>query len=104
MSVINSGEKIEKNSSNLLNLFNIRYLNLSGVKLFVPAQYLKPVQDLYKGVMANNSTASAQLASIQSLEEQGIRKKYKRFNDKDAHAIADILRKVLEMQKEVAKK
>ena len=99
MSVINSGEKIEKNSNNLLNLFNIRYLNLSGAKLFVPAQYLKPVQDLYKGVMVNNSTTSAQLASIQSLQDQWIQKLYKRFTAKDATAIADILRKVLEMQK-----
>lgn len=101
MSVINSGEKIEKNASNLLNLFNIRYLNLSGARLFVPAQYLKPVQDLYKGVMANNSTTSAQLASIQSLQDQWIQKLYRRFTTKDATAIADILRKVLEMQKDM---
>lgn len=99
MDVINAGEKIEKNSSNLLNLFNIRYLNLSWAKLFVPSQYLKPVQDLYKQVMTNATSSSAQLSAIQSLEEQGIHRQYRRFNDKDAKAIADILRKVLEMQK-----
>ena len=101
MDVINAGEKIEKNSSNLLNLFNIRYLNLSGAKLFVPSQYLKPVQDLYKQVMANTTTESAQLASIQSLQDQWIQKLYRRFTAKDATAIADILRKVLEMQQAV---
>jgi hypothetical protein len=29
LDVLNAGEKIEKNSNNLLNLFGIRYLNLS---------------------------------------------------------------------------
>jgi hypothetical protein len=101
MDIINAGEKIEKNSSNLLNLFNIRYLNLSGAKLFVPSQYLKPVQDLYKQVMTNTTSSSAQLAAIQSLEDQGIHRQYRRFVDKDAHAIADLLRKILQMQQDL---
>jgi hypothetical protein len=65
---------------------------------------LKPIQDLYKQVMSNTTSPSAQWAAIQSLEEQGIRRLYRRFTDKDAHAIADILRKVLEMQKDMQKK
>ena len=104
MDVINAGEKIEKNSSNLLNLFGIRYVNLSGAKLFVPSQYLKPVQDLYKGIMANTSSSSAQLAAIQSLQDQWIQKLYRRFTAKDATAITDILRKILAMQKDVKEK
>jgi len=98
MDVINAGEKIESNSNNLLNLFAIRYVNLSGAKLFVPSQYFKPVQDLYTQIMTYSTSPSAQLSAIQSLEEQGIRRQYRRFSDKDAKAIADILRKVLDMQ------
>lgn len=47
MDIYSAGEKIEKNSNNLLNLFNVRYLNLSGTKLLVPSPYLKPIKDLY---------------------------------------------------------
>jgi hypothetical protein len=45
--VYNSSEKIEKNTSYLLNVFNVKYLDLSGVKLLVPSQYLKPIKDIY---------------------------------------------------------
>ena len=96
MDVINAGEKLEKNTNNLLNLFNIRYLNLSGAKLFVPSQYFKPIQDLYASISTGNID---QLSAIQSLEDQGIHRRYRRFSDKDATAIADILRKILVMQK-----
>lgn len=96
MDVINAGEKIEKNSSNLLNLFNIRYLNLSGAKLFVPAQYLKPVQDLYKNILSGSISISS---ALQSLADGGVQRLYRRFDAKDAQEIVEILRKVLEMQK-----
>ena len=99
MDVINAGEKLENNTNNLLNLFNVRYLNLSGAKLLVPSQYLKPVQDLFKGIIANATSLSGQLTLVQTLQDQGIHTIYKnRFTDSDAKAIADILRKILEMQ------
>ncbi len=47
INVYNAGEKIEKNTSPLLAIFNVKYMNLSGVKLLVPSQYLKPIKDLY---------------------------------------------------------
>jgi hypothetical protein len=50
LDVIDSSEKLEKNTSNLLNLFNVRYLDLSGVHLLVPSQYLKPIADIYSAI------------------------------------------------------
>ena len=96
MDVINAGEKIEKNTSNLLNVFNIRYVNLSGVKLFVPSQYLKPIQDLYKNLTSGSNSISS---ALQSLADGGIQRLYRRFNAKDAQAMVKILRKVFDGKK-----
>ncbi len=96
MDLINAWEKLEKNTSVLVNVFNIRYLSLSGTQMFVPSQYYKPIQDLYKNILSGSVSVST---ALQSLADGWLQKLYRRFNVKDAQAMVEILRKVFEMQK-----
>ena len=92
MAVYKSSEKIQDNNSRLLNIFNIQYLDLSGVHLLVPSQYRKPLIDLYAQITTGGiDTESA----LQSLASGWLQRLYKRFSATDATAITNILSKAI---------
>ena len=66
MAVYKSSEKIQDNNSRLLNIFNIQYLDLSGVHLLVPSQYRKPLIDLYAQITTGGIDTESALQSLAS--------------------------------------
>jgi len=95
LDIYDAGSKVDDNA--ILNLFNIRLINLNWMKFFVRSDYVAPINNIFHLVSLKYDTMSGKLEWLEELKNDWtLHGMFKRFDDNELNQIIESVKKIIE--------